>query len=109
MIKTTLYFPGDPGYAETGRMVVESGLCLSLEKDIQLISGGYHTSSTCLGKKLLNRLIDGGSIYSIKVLKGNNESNKSQIFPNSCVKALGKEREKNCGNEREKKYERFFK
>jgi len=34
MIKTTLYFPGDPGYAETGRMVVESGLCLSLEKDI---------------------------------------------------------------------------
>jgi hypothetical protein len=28
-----MYFPNDPGYVDTARMLVESGLSLSLEKE----------------------------------------------------------------------------
>lgn len=30
-VKTVMYFPNDPGYIDTARMLVESGLSLSLE------------------------------------------------------------------------------
>ena len=32
-IKVSLYFPTDPGYRDTARMLVESGMCLALEKE----------------------------------------------------------------------------
>jgi len=32
-VKSTLYFPNDPGYVDTARMLVETGLSLSLEKE----------------------------------------------------------------------------
>ena len=46
---------------------------MSLEKEIQKISGGFHTTSSMGGKILLDRLIDGGCVFSMKVLKGKNE------------------------------------
>jgi len=39
----------DPGYVDTARMLVETGLCLSLEKEVQKISGGYHTIASACG------------------------------------------------------------
>jgi len=39
----------DTGYVDTARMLVETGLCLSLEKEVQKISGGYHTIASACG------------------------------------------------------------
>ena len=46
MVKSVLYFPNDPGYVDTARMLVESGLSLSLEQETQKIKGGYHTTAS---------------------------------------------------------------
>ena len=48
-VKATLYFPNDPGYVDTARMLIETGLCLSLEKEVKKISGGYHTTASSCG------------------------------------------------------------
>lgn len=56
-----LYFPNDPGYVDTARMLVESGLTLSLENSSLDTTGGIWTPAPCLGKTLLNRLSKTGT------------------------------------------------
>jgi short subunit dehydrogenase-like uncharacterized protein len=41
------YFPTDPGYRDTARMLVESGLVLALESDKVKVGGGYFTPASC--------------------------------------------------------------
>ena len=43
----SLYFPTDPGYRDTARMLVESGLVLALELDKVTAGGGVWTPATC--------------------------------------------------------------
>jgi len=52
--KVELYFPKDPGYMDTGRMVAEAGLALGLEESSLEQKGGY-LSPACLGKTYLRR------------------------------------------------------
>lgn len=64
-VKSTLYFPNDPGYVDTARMLVESGLCLALEDSTQKIPGGYHTTASGCGKVLMKRLVETGCTFDI--------------------------------------------
>jgi hypothetical protein len=45
--KATIYFPTDPGYRDTARMLVESGLALALDIDKIRAPGGVWTPATC--------------------------------------------------------------
>mmetsp|Transcript_13301 Transcript_13301/g.21775 ORF Transcript_13301/g.21775 Transcript_13301/m.21775 type:complete len:498 (-) Transcript_13301:1833-3326(-) len=56
-----IYFPNDPGYVDTARMLVESGLTLALENDKLETKGGIWTPAPCLGGTLLQRLVTSGS------------------------------------------------
>jgi len=58
-VKSTLYFPTDPGYRDTARMLIETGLLLALESDKLTIGGGVWTPA-CLGERLLDRLVATG-------------------------------------------------
>ena len=73
--QSKLYFPIDPGYIDTARMLVESGLCLSLEEDIKKVPGGYHTTSSALGNTLLKRLCDTGSTWESKFVEEEKKTN----------------------------------
>eukprot|EP00599_Poterioochromonas_sp_BG-1_P007141 CAMPEP_0173148702 /NCGR_PEP_ID=MMETSP1105-20130129/9877_1 /TAXON_ID=2985 /ORGANISM="Ochromonas sp., Strain BG-1" /LENGTH=490 /DNA_ID=CAMNT_0014063407 /DNA_START=339 /DNA_END=1811 /DNA_ORIENTATION=+ len=64
-VKTMIYFPTDPGYRDTARMLVESGLALALESDKLKGGGGIFTPGTCQGEVLLERLISTGSAFEI--------------------------------------------
>eukprot|EP01035_Chromulina_nebulosa_P018353 gene18352-24046_t len=59
--KATMYFPNDPGYVDTARIVVESALVLALDINSITVSGGVYTPAVCQGDLLLNRLIISGS------------------------------------------------
>lgn len=60
-IFTSLYFPTDPGYIDTARMLVESGLCVREKEG----PGGVFTPASCQGLDLLKRLVDTGCSFSI--------------------------------------------
>ena len=63
--KAYFYFPTDPGYRDTSRMLVESGLALSLQSS-ELSrggKGGVLTPAACQGMVLLKRLEDSGSTF----------------------------------------------
>ena len=62
--KVSLYFPTDPGYRDTARMLVESGMCLAIEKDKIQTHGGVFTPAVCLGDVLLSRLCQTGCSYT---------------------------------------------
>jgi len=66
---TKIYFPACPGYVETSRMLVESGLCLSLEKEMDNVSGGLYTPACCQGEVLLKRLMASGTEFEGKFVK----------------------------------------
>lgn len=84
ILQSLLYYNKDPGYLETARMVVESALCLALEEDavsknIALASGegstaptktvgGFFTPGFALRKNLLQRLVDTGCHYDVRVV-----------------------------------------
>jgi len=63
--KAVLYFPKDPGYIETARMLVESGLTLALNSEKIKVKGGIHTPASCLGYTVLDRLIVGGTTIDV--------------------------------------------
>lgn len=67
-VKTMIYFPTDPGYRDTARMLVESGLSLALEGDKIKATGGVWTPATCQGEVLLNRLVRTGCAFEIQQL-----------------------------------------
>merc|ERR1711920_1214635 len=58
----SFHFPTDPGYKDTARMLVESGLTFLLEKAF-VCSGGVFTPACCQGETLLKRLVDKGSTW----------------------------------------------
>ncbi|KAA8492672.1 putative trans-acting enoyl reductase [Porphyridium purpureum] len=65
VLKSRMRFPTDPGYKDTARMLVESGLALALDAD-KIESrgrGGVLTPAVCQGKVLLDRLIKTGSSF----------------------------------------------
>lgn len=45
--KVTLYFPTDPGYRDTARMLVESALVFVLNPDTIKVGGGVFTPAAC--------------------------------------------------------------
>lgn len=56
------YWPRDPGYVDTARMVVESGLCLALEPEkCPDVGGGIWSPAYGLGHALKDRLAKGGT------------------------------------------------
>ena len=67
--KATLYFHNDPGYVDTARMLVETGLSIALRKDIEKVRGGYHTTASCCGDILLKRLLDTGCVFDMEILE----------------------------------------
>lgn len=62
--KSVLTFPVDPGYMDTARMAVESGLALSLDGAKIPATGGVFTPAACQGEVLLERLLNTGSTFS---------------------------------------------
>jgi len=54
--KCELYFPVDPGYKDTARMLVEMGLCTIFEEATMARKGGFHTPASAGGNDLLKRL-----------------------------------------------------
>ncbi len=69
-VESELYFPGDPGYKETARMVAESGLCLALDLDkLPIEGGGFFSPSVAMGDVLLERLCTTGCKFASRVVK----------------------------------------
>lgn len=64
--KAIIYFPTDPGYRDTARMLVESGLSLSLEGDRIPVGGGVWTPASCMADVLLERLCNTGTKFCIE-------------------------------------------
>ncbi len=64
-IKAIMYFPTDPGYRDTARMLAESGLLLALEQEKTAKNAGFHTPASGLGMPLLDRLVATGSSFEI--------------------------------------------
>jgi short subunit dehydrogenase-like uncharacterized protein len=64
MAKATIRFPVDPGYLDTARMCIESGLALSFdEAHLHSKTGGVMTPGACQGEAVLNRLLKTGSAF----------------------------------------------
>ncbi|KAJ1415215.1 Saccharopine dehydrogenase-domain-containing protein [Ochromonadaceae sp. CCMP2298] len=59
-VRAVIYFPTDPGYRDTARMLVESGLVLALEGDKVRVGGGVWTPAACQGDVLMQRLLATG-------------------------------------------------
>ena len=70
MVESEFYFPGDPGYKETARMVAESGLCLALNvNELPVQSGGFYSPSAAMGDVLLTRLCLTGCKFASRVVR----------------------------------------
>jgi short subunit dehydrogenase-like uncharacterized protein len=63
--QAVMFFPTDPGYRDTARMLVESGLALSLDRSKIKAPGGLHTPATCMPDVLLARLLRTGTTFQI--------------------------------------------
>jgi short subunit dehydrogenase-like uncharacterized protein len=75
-VDSIMYFPKDPGYYETGRMVVECGLCLALQEGELPVTknklmGGFYSPAYGLGQVLLDRLVKTGTKFDSFVQKPN--------------------------------------
>ncbi len=55
---------GDPGYQETAKMLIESGLCLAANGVDT--AGGSHTPATAMGLKLIERLREKGMRFEVE-------------------------------------------
>lgn len=72
--EAVIYFSQDPGYLDTARMVVETGLGMALTEDeLPIQEGGFWTPSVALGDVLVKRLQDTGTgTYFASRLKSTN-------------------------------------
>jgi short subunit dehydrogenase-like uncharacterized protein len=71
-VESSLYFPNDPGYADTARMVTESGLCLALDADkLPVQGGGFYTPGIGMGDALLERLCRTGCKFASRIIETN--------------------------------------
>lgn len=68
-VESEFYFPGDPGYSETARMLAESALSLAIEgSKVPSKRGGFFSPAAALGDVLLKRLCKSGSKYASRVV-----------------------------------------
>ena len=67
-VQATIYFDNDPGYKDTARMLVESGLALALNAEEITVGGGVWTPAACQKETLLKRLVATGTKFEIKAL-----------------------------------------
>lgn len=65
-VRSRIRFPRDPGYLETSRMAVESGLALALEGERIASGGGVFTPAACVGEVLLERLCRTGTSFEFE-------------------------------------------
>eukprot|EP00600_Ochromonadales_sp_CCMP1393_P014239 CAMPEP_0175004228 /NCGR_PEP_ID=MMETSP0005-20121125/4651_1 /TAXON_ID=420556 /ORGANISM="Ochromonas sp., Strain CCMP1393" /LENGTH=491 /DNA_ID=CAMNT_0016259359 /DNA_START=77 /DNA_END=1552 /DNA_ORIENTATION=- len=65
-VRGSLYFPTDPGYRDTARMLVEAGLALALESEKIRVGGGIWTPAACQGDVLMQRLLNTGSSLHVE-------------------------------------------
>jgi len=73
--ESAMYFPYDVGYRETARILVESGLCLALDRGkLPVQVGGFYTPSTGMGNALLDRLCKTGTLFRCRVLSSTVQS-----------------------------------
>jgi hypothetical protein len=63
LVKSCLYYPTDPGYRDTARMLVESGLVLALEEEKVKVGGGIWTPAACQVKNMQRILFYGSSLF----------------------------------------------
>ena len=79
-VESEFYFPGDPGYKETARMVSEAGLCLALDSDkLPIQGGGFFSPSVAMGDALLERLCGTGCKFASRVVKVQGGKLKSKL------------------------------
>ncbi|MGA3119293.1 MAG: saccharopine dehydrogenase [Polyangiaceae bacterium] len=53
----------DPGYGETAKMLVESAVCLAMDREAIAHEGGVLTPAACMGMRLVERLRDAGMTF----------------------------------------------
>jgi short subunit dehydrogenase-like uncharacterized protein len=63
-VTASIWFPTDPGYRDTARMLVESGLALALNSEKIDQVGGIWMPGCCQGSVLLDRLVNTGTAVS---------------------------------------------
>ena len=56
---------GDPGYAETAKMVSEAALCLALDRQELPATAGVLTPAVAMGEPLLARLQGAGIRFEV--------------------------------------------
>lgn len=67
-----LYFPNDPGYVDTARIVGESALCFVKDQNSSInVGGGMWTPASCFGQILLDRICKTGSEFEYIDMKTN--------------------------------------
>eukprot|EP00980_Cylindrotheca_fusiformis_P019172 scaffold6501_cov98-Cylindrotheca_fusiformis.AAC.6 len=77
-VESLMYFDKCPGYLETARMLVESGLSLALSEDsLPSSGGGFFSPAYGLGKVLLDRMVETGTHFSVRHV-GEQGSNKKE-------------------------------
>lgn len=64
--RAVFYFPTDPGYRDTARMLVEAGLVLALQGELVRVGGGVWTPAACQGEQLTQRLVNTGSTLTVE-------------------------------------------
>jgi len=64
-VAAAFYFPTDPGYRDTARMLVESALALALNHEQIDVGGGVYTPATCLKQVLIDRLVASSSAFEV--------------------------------------------
>mmetsp|Transcript_20383 Transcript_20383/g.30036 ORF Transcript_20383/g.30036 Transcript_20383/m.30036 type:complete len:584 (+) Transcript_20383:58-1809(+) len=68
-VESELYFPSDPGYRDTARMISEAGLCLALDSEkLPVQGGGFFSPSVAMGDALLQRLCSTGCKFASRVV-----------------------------------------
>lgn len=79
IVKAELYFPTDPGYRDTARMLVEAGLALSLQENEITSSpgGGLYTPAVGIGSILTKRLVNTGCSFHLNIETSESASKKS--------------------------------
>eukprot|EP00755_Sulcionema_specki_P037882 Sspe_Gene.2697::Locus_899_Transcript_2_3_Confidence_0.500_Length_1584::g.2697::m.2697 len=71
MVTVEMYFPNDPGYVDTSRMAVESGIALAVlaktGRPAPTPKGGVFTPAPGIGSYLVERLTATGSTFKVQM------------------------------------------
>jgi short subunit dehydrogenase-like uncharacterized protein len=55
-LKVSVRGDKDPGYGSTSKMIAESGICLARDVSHEAVGGGFWTTASAMGEKLIGRL-----------------------------------------------------